>query len=177
MSPKRLDILTAVCLIALAVMLRLLPHPANFAPIAAVAIFGGAVLPRRIGLWVPLIAMMASDLVIGFYNIMPITWGCFLLIALASSIWLKKPTLARGSFLTVSSSVFFFVITNFAVWIWGGLYVHTWAGLSQCYTMALPFFRNTFLSDMVYTASLFTVYAFARQLSYKAFGISKRLQA
>lgn len=176
MSPKKLDILTALCLITFVVTLRLLPHPANFAPVAAVSIFGGAILPRRIGLWVPLVAMMASDFVIGFYKIMPVTWGCYLLIALASSIWLKKLKLARGAFLTVGSSVFFFIVTNFAVWLWGGLYSHSWAGLSQCYTMALPFFRNTLLSDMVYTAGLFTVYAFARQLSYKAFGMSKHLQ-
>lgn len=176
-SVKKINIITALYLIAFAVMLRLLPHPANFAPIAAVSIFGGAILPRRIGLWVPLAAMMASDIFLGFHKLIPVTWGCYLLIALASSTWLRKLTLARGVLLTVSSSVFFFVVTNFAVWVEGGLYAHTWAGLSQCYTMALPFFRNTLLSDMVYTASLFTVYAFARQLSYKAFGISKSLQA
>jgi hypothetical protein len=175
-SSRRIDIAIAVCLIAFAVMLRLLPHPANFAPIAAVSIFGGAILPRRIGLWVPLVAMMASDFVIGFYKILPVTWSCYLLIALASSVWFKKPKLARGAFLTISASVFFFVVTNFAVWVWGGLYAHTWAGLSQCYTMALPFFRNTLLSDMVYTAGLFTVYAFAQQLGYKAFKISKQAQ-
>jgi hypothetical protein len=157
-------------------MIRLLPHPANFAPIAAVSIFGGAILPRRIGLWVPLAAMMASDIFLGFHKLIPVTWGCYLLIALASSFWLRKQTLAKGAYLTVGSSVFFFVVTNFAVWIQGGLYAHTWAGLSQCYTMALPFFRNTLLSDMVYTAGLFTVYAFARQLSYKAFKVPQRTQ-
>jgi hypothetical protein len=176
-SPKKINIITALYLIGFAVMLRLLPHPANFAPIAAVSIFGGAILPRYVGLWVPLTAMMASDIFLGFHKLIPVTWGCYLLIALASSTWLKKPTLVHGAFLTVSSSVFFFVVTNFAVWVEGGLYAHTWAGLSQCYSMALPFFRNTLLSDMVYTAGLFTVYAFARQLSYKAFGVSKRSQA
>lgn len=177
MSAKKINIITALYLITFAVILRLLPHPANFAPIAAVSIFGGAILPRYVGLWVPLAAMMASDMVLGFHKLIPVTWGCYLLIALASSTWLKKPRLAKGAFLTVSASVFFFVVTNFAVWVQGSLYAHNWAGLSQCYTMALPFFRNTLLSDMVYTAGLFTVYAFARQLSYKAFGISKRLQA
>jgi hypothetical protein len=150
-------------------MLRLLPHPANFAPITAVAIFGGAMLPRKLALWVPLSAMMISDMVIGFYNIMLVIWGCYALIALASSLWLRKPNFRRGATLTVSASVFFFIVTNFAVWAAGGMYAHTWAGLVQCYNMALPFFRNTALSDAFYTASLFSLYALVRMATAKLF--------
>jgi hypothetical protein len=146
MNQKYLNTIIAIGLIVGAVMLRLLPHPANFAPITAVAIFGGAMLPRKLALWVPLSAMMISDMVIGFYNIMLIIWGCYALIALASSLWLRKPNFRRGATLTVSASVFFFIVTNFAVWAAGGMYAHTWAGLIQCYNMALPFFRNTALS-------------------------------
>jgi len=156
-------------LIVGAVMLRLLPHPANFAPVAAVAIFGGAMLPRKLALWVPLSAMMISDAVIGFYNIMLVIWGCYALIALASSLWLRKPTFRRGAALTVSASIFFFIVTNFAVWAAGGMYAHTWAGLVQCYNMALPFFRNTALSDAFYTASLFGLYALANMAAFKLF--------
>jgi len=136
--------ITALYLITFAVILRLLPHPANFAQLRCIY-FGGAILPDMLS-WVPLAAMMASDMVLGFHKLIPVTWGCYLLIALASSTWLKKPRLAKGAFLTVSASVFFFVVTNFAVWVQGSLYAHNWAGLSQCYTMALPFFRNTLLS-------------------------------
>jgi len=160
---KRLNfnLLIGLCLIVLAVSLRLLPHPANFAPITAVAIFGGAILPRYLGVWVPLGAMMVSDLIIGFHKLIPLTWGCYTLIALASNHWLKKPTLLRGTALTISSSVFFFALTNFGVWLWGNMYAHTWAGLSQCYTLALPFFRNTLSSDVIYTGALFGVYFLA----------------
>ena len=152
----------ALCLIGLAVVLRLLPHPANFAPVAAVAVFGGAVLPRRLALVVPLGAMVASDLVIGFYHIMPIVWAYYVAIALASSFWLAKPGFVRGAVLTLASSTFFFVVTNFAVWLFDGMYPHTYAGLLACYYMALPFFRNTFLSDLVYTGALFGIYTLAR---------------
>src|SRR4051812_39261693 len=96
----------ALSLVALAVVLRVLPHAANFAPMGAVAIFAGAVLPRKIALWLPLLAIVASDAIIGFYSMMPLTWACFVLITLASSAWLKKPTLIKGTAVTVSSSIF-----------------------------------------------------------------------
>ncbi|MDB5184976.1 MAG: hypothetical protein JWN38_784 [Candidatus Saccharibacteria bacterium] len=151
----------AVCLITIGVMLRILPHPANFAPITAIALFGGAVLPKKVAVWVPLVAMMVSDAFIGFYQLMPLIWACYLLIALASSQWLRSGNLYTGVTLTAAASIFFFVITNFGVWLTSGMYSHTWSGLVSCYTLALPFFRNTFLSDVVYTAVLFGAYALA----------------
>ena len=167
MNETRLNAAIAFMLVALAVALRLLPHPANFAPVAAIALFGGAVLPRKLAVWVPLAAMMISDLIIGFYDIMPIIWLCYALIALASSLWLRKPTLVRGAVLTLGSSVFFFIVTNFAVWAAGTMYAHTWAGLMQCYALALPFFRDTFLSDAGYTLILFGSWPLARLLALK----------
>ena len=168
MKLERLQIVVALALIAVAAGLRLLPHPANFAPVAAVAIFGGAVLPRRAAVWVPLAAMMLSDAVIGFYDIMPVTWVCYMLIALASSLWLgSRRSLPRGISLTLGASVFFFVVTNFAVWIASGMYAHTWSGLAQCYYMALPFFRGTITSDLFYTASLFGLFALAHLAARK----------
>jgi hypothetical protein len=169
MSQKHLNITIALGLVGLAVLLRLLPHPANFAPVTAVAIFGGAMLPRKLGLWVPLAAMIISDAVIGFYNIMPVIWVCYALIALASSFYLRRPNWRRGATLTVSASVFFFGVTNFAVWLWSGMYAHSLAGLGLCYEMALPFFRNTALSDAFYTAALFGFYALARLVAARLF--------
>jgi len=157
----------AVCLIALAALLRVLPHPANFAPVAAVAIFGGSILPRRLAVLVPLLAMMFSDAIIGFHNLIPLTWGCYVLIALTSSHWLRKPSLRRGAIITLSGSTLFFIVTNFGVWAWSSMYAHTWNGLALCYTMALPFFRNTLLSDMLYTSMLFALYALATSMSYR----------
>lgn len=165
MKAERLQLAAALVLVVLGVALRLLPHPANFAPIAAVAIFGGAVLPRRIAVWVPLTAMVVSDLFIGFYGMMPITWGCYLLIAAAGSQWLRRPNLFRGATLALASSLFFFAVTNFAVWLTSGMYAHTWAGFVHCYVMALPFFRNTAASDLLYVVTLFTIYAFVGRVT------------
>lgn len=165
MKQKHINLAIALCLIVLAISLRILPHPANFAPVAAVAIFGGAILPRRLAIWTPVAAMAASDLVIGLHNLVALTWGCYALIALASSYFLKKPSFKRGLALTISGSLFFFFVTNFAVWLWGGMYERTWAGLIQCFTMAIPFFRNTALSDLIYTGALFGAYFAAIRLS------------
>lgn len=163
----------AICLILAGVTMRILPHPANFAPIAAISIFGGAVLPKRVAIWVPLVAMMISDAVIGFYSLMPLIWACYLLIALASSHWLRSGNLFTGVKLTAASSLFFFIVTNFGVWLTSGMYSRTWSGLLDCYTLALPFFRNTFLSDVLYTVALFGIYALAaRRRSVSAEALS-----
>ena len=168
----RVELLIALVLIGLGAGARLVPHPANFAPVTAIALFGGAVLPRRWAVWVPLAVMIASDLFIGFYDIMPIVWACYVVIALASSTWLRRPSLLKGAALTVGASIFFFMVTNFAVWAFGGMYAHTVDGLAQCYVLALPFLRSSLLSDLLYTGLLFGALHYARagivQLSVKA---------
>jgi uncharacterized protein DUF6580 len=161
MKDKSYPLIVALCLIAAGILMRLLPHPANFAPITAISIFGGSVLPKKIAIWVPLAAMMISDAIIGFYALMPLIWACYLVIALASSRWLRPASFLKGATLTVSASVFFYLVTNFGVWLTSGMYAHTWSGLVGCYTLAIPFFRNTLLSDVIYTSLLFGIYALA----------------
>ncbi len=161
MKEKYYPTIIALCLIAVGIIMRVLPHPANFAPIAAISIFGGSVLPKRISIWVPLGAMIISDALIGFYTLMPLIWACYLVIALASSRWLRPASLLKGATLTISSSTFFYIVTNFGVWLTSGMYAHTWSGLISCYTLALPFFRNTLLSDAIYTSALFGIFALA----------------
>jgi hypothetical protein len=160
---QRYGLAIALCLIAFAVCLRLLPHPANVAPVAAVAIFGGAILPRRLAAWLPVVVMALSDAFIGFYDyrIMLVVWGGYFAIALASSRWLRQPTWKAGVLLTISGSTFFFLVSNAAVWEWGGMYAHSAVGLIRCYIMALPFFRNTLVGDLFYTALLFGIYTYA----------------
>lgn len=164
---RRYGLGIALSLTALAVGLRLLPHPANFAPVAAVAIFGGATLPRRLAVWLPVAVMVLSDAIIGFYDyrIMAIVWASYLGIAFASSSWLRGRGLKAGMLLTIAGSTCFFLMTNFAVWLWSGMYAHDMAGLMQCYAMALPFFRNTFVSDAFYTVMLFGVYSYATRIA------------
>ena len=152
-------ILLAVVLIAFAITLRLAPLPHNFAPIAAVAIFGGAILPRRWALTLPLVAMVVTDAVLGFHSLMWVVYATFVAIAFASNLGIKKIGVSNIIGGSMAASVFFFVTTNFAVWAEGPLYPGTFEGLMSSYFNALPFFRNTLLGDLVFSAALFGSYA------------------
>ncbi|MDO8265520.1 MAG: hypothetical protein Q7T41_01090 [Candidatus Saccharibacteria bacterium] len=166
-SDNKLGIAIALTLIALAVVSRIMPHPANFAPIAAVALFSGAILPRKLAISVPLLAMIISDLFIGLHPLIMFTWGTFALIAFLSSAKFRRvtPLAVVGS--SAGASVLFYLVTNFGVWMEGRLYAQTFSGLVQCYYNALPFFRNTLLGDVIFTSALFGIYAFSVELSKK----------
>ncbi len=158
-----LNFYIAAVLILFGLLLRIGPHPANFAPITAIALFGGAVLPKKYAVVTPLIAMVLSDVIIGLHSLIPVTWGCYILIALVASAYLQKRTFTRVSTSIVSASAFFFIVTNAAVWQFSGMYAHTFDGLVRCFTLALPFFRNTILSDILYGTAFFGVCALANK--------------
>jgi hypothetical protein len=147
-------------LILLAVVGRLIPHPDNFTPIMAVALFAGATLPSRIAYVVPLLALVASDLLLGYpLDLMAlVVCGC-LLANVGIGQWLaKRRTWTRTALAAVAGSLVFYLVTN-AVWVEPhGLYAHTVDGLLQCYVMAIPFFRNALAGDLFWTALLFALY-------------------
>ena len=145
-------------LIVLAALSRLLPHLPNFTPIAGMALFGAAVLPsKRLALLIPLAALLLSDLFLGFYGWagMASVYGATLLVGLLGHVLLRKrsDSVGRIAGAALSGSVLFFVITNAVCW-WTG-YPHTMAGLSLCFTLALPFFRNEVLGTILSAAALF----------------------
>lgn len=148
-------------------ILRVIPHPANFAPIGAVALFGGVYLNKRYALILPIAAMFISDIFIGFDSLQSrlMVYGSFLLIGLIA-LWVRKHknifSIAGGSLL---GSVLFYLITNCVIFYSTRMYPHTIAGQIASYTNALPFFRNTVVGDLFYTAVLFGVYELA--LAYK----------
>ena len=144
-------------LIVLAAASRLLPHPPNFAPVAAIGLYAGAFVGRRVGWLVPLAALLASDAVIGFYHPVGMLWNylAFGACLLLGSGWLSGGrSLGRVAGAVLTSSVAFFALSNFGMWA-SGYYPRTWPGLVDCYVAALPFFRNTLASDVVYSAALF----------------------
>jgi len=157
-------ILIPFLLILLGTTTRLLPHPPNFAPIAAIAIFGGIYLPKRFAILAPLAAMFLSDLVIGFYA-WPIMLSVYSSFALSGLIglWIRRQKNIRriiGG--TLLSSILFFLITNWAVWAFGMMYPHNLLGLLESYTLALPFFRNSLLGDFFYVGLLIGGYELVR---------------
>lgn len=162
-----MDFALASLLVIFASLLRLLPHPPNFAPVGALALFSGVVLPRRWSLVIPLGAMLLSDALIGFYQlpVMASVYGSFALIALLGW-WAKRQSSRAGSVLLacLAGSVIFFLVTNFAVWLWGGLYPPTASGLLASYAMGAPFFKNTLAGDLFYAGALFGIYALSGAL-------------
>ena len=139
-----------------AALSRLLPHPPNAAPIAAMALFGGARFPdKRSAFLVPLAAMLASDLLIGVYGMMPVVYLAFALIVCAGFSLRESRGAGKIAAAALASSALFFLVTNFGTWAFEGIYPRTLAGLQACYVAAVPFFRNTLLGDAAYTAALF----------------------
>ena len=173
---KIIEFSIALLLISIGVSLRLLPHPPNFAPIAAIALFGGVYFSRKIALILPIVAMAISDIFIGDYEpkLMASVYGSFLLCVVLG-FWLKKHKkwyTVGGSVL--SCSVLFFLITNFAVWDFTPWYAKTISGLIQCYLMALPFFKNTLLGDLFYVTIFFGAYEIVEVWIKRRFGIIER---
>ncbi|OGL74076.1 hypothetical protein A3D72_02635 [Candidatus Uhrbacteria bacterium RIFCSPHIGHO2_02_FULL_57_19] len=147
----------ALALIVLAAASRLFDHPANFTPVAAVALFAGVYLPRKWGWGLPLVVMLASDAVIGFYQwqVMASVYLSFI-VAIGIGWYIRRGKSVGSVFIgSLASSVLFFFVTNAAVWAWGGLYLQTADGLLTSYLMGIPFFKNTLLGDLFYTGFLF----------------------
>jgi hypothetical protein len=158
----------AVTLILFAVFSRLLPHPMNFTPIIAVALFSAVYLDKKFAFIIPFAALLISDFFIGFYSGIYWVYGSFAVISLLG-LWLKNKsesakTLSKFSYIygtALVSSIVFFIITNFGVWISGYLYEMNLNGLITCYTMAIPFFRNAVVGDIFYVTALFGLYELA----------------
>ncbi|MFT5391575.1 MAG: hypothetical protein ACI8PT_001770 [Gammaproteobacteria bacterium] len=157
-------------IIVAAACLRLLPHPPNFAPIVGMALFAGAILAdRRWALLVPLLAMIASDAILGFHAQM---WIVYLALGLCVGVGtllrnrIGLTTVALG---TLGASITFFVVTNLGVWAASGLYPMTPEGLVACFVAAIPFFQNALAGDLTFAALLFGGHAaltrFAPKLS------------
>lgn len=148
-------------IIFFAVTLRLIPHVPNFAPISAMALFGGVYLNKKYALLAPLLAMFFSDIFLGFHNTTVFVYGSFLLTGLIG-LWLRKhKNILNLAGAALFSSLLFFLITNFGVWLEGRLYPLNLSGLMQSYAMAIPFFRNTILGDLFYAGLFFGSYEVA----------------
>ena len=137
---------------------RCIIHIPNFTPVVALALFSGTYLPRRTAVFFPLALMIISDIFIGWHETFLFTWGSVVLISILG-FWTRKHK-NPVSILTSSlfSAVLFFVLTNFGTWFASNLYPRTWEGLQECFIMAVPFFRATLLSALVYTFAIFTLY-------------------
>lgn len=158
----------AFTLTVLAALLRLVPHPPNFAPIGSVALFGGAKLRGWQAYLVPLLAMLITDPIrsrmeggypaYGWFTV--VAYSSFMISVVLGRVFLQgSPSVKRIASIAFLGSLQFYLITNFPSWLGAhSLYAHNWSGMVTCYVAALPFFGRTLLSDLFYTGVLFTVY-------------------
>ncbi len=164
---KRFAILFAVFLVIFGVGMRFLPHQWNFVPVAAIALSTSAYFGFSYALGIVFVMMAVSDISLGFYDwrIMLAVYGSFLIIALMGLILKKKRSVLLVLSTSFGGSMLFFFMTNFAVWLFSGMYLHTLAGLSACFVAALPFFRGTLLGDLAFNALFFGIFETAIYLS------------
>ena len=170
----------ATILVLFAVLTRVLSAEFsfwNFAGLGAISLFSGAIFKNKpFAFLLPLVAFLLSDLYLefkngtGFYDASQFfVYGAMLLIVwLGAKMKQRKPLTILG--FSVAASLVFFVVSNFGVWVAGffpsnfSMYPTTIEGLVQCFTMALPFYKNTFASDVLFSGVLFGAYALLAQM-------------
>lgn len=150
---------------------RLLPHLPNFTPIAAIALFAGVYLSKRTALFLPIAIMLISDIFIGFYDIKIMFFVYFSFgLSVLLGLWLKNNKKWRNIIIgSILASLAFFVITNFAVWVFTPWYAKTIEGLAKCYLLAIPFFRNSLMGDLFYSTLFFGAYGLIQVFVEKKF--------
>jgi hypothetical protein len=152
-------------LIIIGVLSRLAPHPANVTAVGALAVFSGSRYSTTKALVITVGTMLISDVVLGFHAVMWATYGSFALSVFLASRFLRKQSIIRIAGVTFTSSIIFYLVTNFAVWVVpGSMYPKTISGLMESYIMALPFFRNSLIGDISYSAIFFGSYALMKAL-------------
>jgi hypothetical protein len=155
----------AVCFIVFAAVPRIMPHPWNFTPVGAMALFSGAKLGRSWKAFVlPLAALFCGDLFLGFHWLMPVVYLSFCVSVLIGIAFRNRQSLVPLAGATFAGALQFFLITNFAIWAWEGTYPHSAAGLTACYIAGIPFFGNTLAGDAFYVVVFFGGFALLERL-------------
>ncbi|MCK4919300.1 MAG: hypothetical protein KAS01_02840 [Candidatus Pacebacteria bacterium] len=139
----------------------------NFEIITTISLIAGIYLGGIYIAIIPLSVIFITDLIIGNNFILLFTWSAFLFISLVGYFFrnkVKKNIIIGSISVSLLSSIFFYLYTNFGWWIMSGMYEHTLSGLLRCYYMALPFFRNSLVGNLILVP--IGVYSFSRALVY-----------
>ena len=154
-----------ISLILILVFARLIPHPPNFTPIIAAAIVSGYLFKNiNLSLLTLLIAMLISDLFIGFYENVIFVYASLLLITFVFHKISNKINFKNLFIYGFAGSLIFFIVSNFGVWalsspgVYDIAYEKNLNGLMQCYILAIPFFGNTFLSTLIFAYPTIFIY-------------------
>lgn len=156
--------------VLMAVLTRFVPHMPNLSPVFGALLYGGAHLKRRDAIWYPVALLAASDVVLTtlVYRMrlgwgQSIVWMGFAVVALIGH-WLRKHnTVANIGVASIAGPTAFFIISNFGVWLGSRMYPPTLNGLIACYVAAVPFYRNSIIAGVAYTALLFGAHEIYRR--------------
>jgi len=139
-----------------------LPHPFHFTPVLAALLFFGYRAPRKF-LWVPALLLAGTDVYLNGhygYKFTPdlyFTWIWYAAMVWMGSLLKSKHDALRIAAAAVGGSISFFVVSNFSVWLLWNMYPKTLAGLGECYAAGIPFYRNQFAGDVIFTAVAFSL--------------------
>ena len=173
--PFALNLTVLAGMILAVALTRLIPHPPNFSPVEAMALFGGAYFARRgLAVLVPLAALFVSDLVLGLmmggeYFRYFVSAGFLLVYATIAVLALMgmglrgRVSAARVAGFGIAGSLLFFMVTNFGSWLGSAMYPQTAAGLAAAYAAGLPFLGNGLLGTLFYSLVLFGGYELLKQ--------------
>jgi hypothetical protein len=160
-----LRLLLILSFLIFAAVVRVLPHPWNFTPIGAMALFSGTKLGRSWQAFLyPLAALFLGDIFVGFHRLMPVVYLSFCCSVLIGILFRRNQSPGRLSIAAFLGAAQFFVITNFAIWTVSTIYPKSLAGLITCYVAGIPFFGNTLAGDAFYVLALFGGFAFVEYL-------------
>lgn len=155
---KNARLFAILSFIFIGMLSRFLPHPPNFTALNALALFAAFSMGNVFVSFFTIFAtMFLTDCVLGFHATLP-----YVYLSLAGIIGLghllKKNSLKKLPFFLTGSSLVFFAISNFGVWLNSSFYEKTFSGLLNCYVAAIPFLSNQILGDLIYGLSLFACF-------------------
>jgi len=173
----------AIVIIALAALSRILPHPPNVTPVAAMGIFGAAYFTsKRLAYLIPFLALFVSDLILNnfflrafypeahgiiwFTKISVFVYLGFALTIFASQFLLKKIKFSNIVLATVLSSLIFFIVSNLGVWLTVTNVTTSFAGLIEVYVAGLPYFLNSIIGNFFFVALFFGIAEYVRNRNF-----------
>lgn len=164
---KNLLLIILISLIAL--LSRFIPHAPNFSPLASIMLFAAVYSKNRKYILLPLVALFISDIFIGFYKwqIMLSVYSSLTITALLGYYLKRNLNILNIISASMASALIFFLLSNFAVWHFGTWYNHDLNGLMLNYTLAIPFFKSSLLSNIFYSGFMFASYEFFKAYQAK----------
>jgi hypothetical protein len=177
---KNSNLIILLIIITVTLVFRLLPHLPNFVPFGAAALLlGSQFTNKKMALGILFGALFLGDFLLqidfwtgksefsGFHATMPFVYFSFFLYLVLGKFINGKMMIPKSLGVAVIGSVLFFIITNFGVWATGALYTKNFEGLISCYTLAIPFYKTTLISDLIYTFAFFSVHQLYTIVSVK----------